>query len=118
MGTTYPLQPNRITETTPEWSTRILSYSDYGGSEQRITTRSKPKRTFRLQHQYITKSELDIIINFFNEKKGAFLPFYFVNHVDSQTYTVRFKDDRLQITHINAYFFNVDVELIETNGSV
>lgn len=118
MGTTYPLQPNRIVETIPEWETRIVSFSDFGGSEQRISTRTKPKHTFRLIHQYISKSELDLIINFFNEKKGAFYPFYFVNHIDNKTYTVRFKNDSLKIDHINAKFFNVELELIETNGSV
>lgn len=118
MADTYPLTPNFIDSTTPEYATRILEYADKGSSEQRIATRNTPKTTFALTHKYLNVADKDTLVNFFNDRQGSYLPFYFVNHVDSNTYTVRFKEDRLNIEHINAYFFNVSLDLVEVNEVV
>lgn len=110
MADTYPLKPNRITNSTPEFKTTVVRFEN--GNEQRSASYAIPKTTFRLVHQAIGMQELNIIVDFFKSRKGSYLPFYFVNHIDGKTYKVRFKEDKLNIEYINAYFANIDVELI------
>jgi len=111
MADTYPLQPNRITTVDVGFQTTIVAFES--GYEQRSADWGKPKRTFKLTHKYLNETELGILVDFFIEKKGQFQKFYLVNHIDGKTYEVRFKSDRLTIERLNAYFSNVDVEVIE-----
>jgi len=107
---TYPLIPDRITSTAPEYKTTTVNFES--GNEQRLANWSNPKTTFSLQHTYLSKARYDELMAFYKSKKGSWKKFYFVNHVDGETYTVRFKADAMTITHINAALYNVDVELV------
>jgi phage-related protein len=112
MADTYPLVPNRITNIKPEFKTTIVKFE--GGYEQRFSNHGKPRRTFRLEHQLLRQdTEVPVLEAFFFKQRGAFGRFYLVNHIDGQTYTVRFKEDGLQIDYVNAKFANVTVEVVE-----
>ncbi len=110
MADTYPLTPNRIVGITPEFKTTIIKFE--GPYEQRLANWPNSLTGFRLYHQALTLSELQLLEDHFKDRQGAYLKFYFVNHIDGQTYEVRFKTDRLQIEPINARFFNVTTELV------
>lgn len=107
---TYPLVPNRISNATPEFKTNIVKSES--GHEQRSPNYSQPKKTFRLYHQLLNLNELAILTNFFVAKKGSYMKFYFVNHIDNVTYECRFVEDKLPIEFVNAYIANVTVELV------
>ncbi|MGA1846762.1 DUF2460 domain-containing protein [Deferribacter abyssi] len=111
MADTYPLQPNRIQTVGIQFKTTVVTFES--GYEQRSADWNKPKKTFRLIHQYLDEKSLKTLTDFFTEKKGGFQKFYFVNHIDGQTYTVRFKSDSLTVERVNAYFSNVEVEVVE-----
>ncbi len=110
MGDTYPLVPNRIIESVPQFKTTIVSFED--GTEQRGTNWSENKTAFKLSHEALNTERLKILTDFFKEKKGAFRKFYFVNHHDGFAYEVRFASDKLSIQTVTSKIFNVDVELI------
>lgn len=111
MSDTYPLIPDRIASSSPEYKTTVINFES--GNEQRLANWSKPKTTFRLIHQFLTTEDLKILLNFFKEHKGGWKKFYFINHVMDETYVVRFKNDSMSITHINAKLHSVEVELVE-----
>ncbi|MCP4158602.1 MAG: DUF2460 domain-containing protein [Deltaproteobacteria bacterium] len=112
MADTYPLVPNRITNVGIEYKTNIIEYEQ--GHEQRSSRWESGKKTFKLSHKMLEKDggSYDTLLNFFNEKKGMFQKFYFVNHIDGITYEVRFNSDNLNFEHINAKFADCEVEVI------
>lgn len=110
MQDTFPLVPDRITNTTPEFSTNIVVYENH--HEQRSPNISKPFITFKISFTYLTAARLSVLRTFFDEHLGSCYQFYFVNHIDGQTYTVRFKTDKFPVSHTNVAWHNLEMELV------
>lgn len=112
MGDTYPLVPNRILGGDPEFKTTVIDFGK--GHDQRCEEWPESKETFRLVHHALKVGDtLDTLVNFFKEKKGRLIKFYFANHIDGVTYEVNFKEDRLRIQYINSRYANVELELVK-----
>lgn len=107
---TYPLIPDKIATSAPEFKTTIVDFES--GNEQRLANWANPKTTFRLIHKFLTQERLSELLEFFKYKKGSWKKFYFINHHDGQTYTVRFKADSMSITNVNANLHDVEVEVV------
>ncbi len=110
MGDTYPLVPNRISSFGTEFKTTIVKFEK--GAEQRTANWDEGKKNWTLSHEMLSVAEKDILEAFHESKRGAYQKFYFVNHHDGQTYEVRFKEDKLKFDPINAFFFNLIVDLV------
>lgn len=78
---TYPLRPDRISNTDIEFKTTTVNFEK--GAEQRTPNWSKPKRTFTLEHQLLSRQDQQKLIDFYIEKKGSFRKFYFCNQSES-----------------------------------
>jgi uncharacterized protein (TIGR02217 family) len=110
MEDTFPLVPDRLTQTTPEFSTNIVTFENH--KEQRSARISTPFITFKIVFTYLTPARLQTLRTFFDEHMGSLYQFYFVNHIDGQTYTVRFKNDKFPVTHTNVAWHNLELELV------
>lgn len=107
---TYPLEPNKIETVSLEFKTTIVKF-ERSQNEQRSPNGSKPKITFRLTHT-LDEEKKNILNDFFNEVKGSAYKFYFVNNKDGATYTVRFKEDKLEFSTIKWKTYKCQLDLI------
>lgn len=107
----YPLEPNRIKETTPKHRTAIKSYEN--GVEQRISRNFEVRETYTLVHYMINKEKRDTLKNFFNDRKGSFEKFLFDNYESNEQVVVRFADDELKFERVGVERYNVSVRLVE-----
>jgi uncharacterized protein (TIGR02217 family) len=105
----YPLIPDRILTTAPEFKTTTIVFES--GHEQRSPNMSGNKPTFRIEHNLLNNTDLQTLVDFFTARKGSYESFIFYNYRDATNYTVKFKDDKLRIEHINAFFSKVRAEL-------
>jgi hypothetical protein len=108
---TYPKKPNFIEETTSEHKTSIVSFER--GNEQRAAQWSSGKKHFTLKHKNLNQPEKVLLENFFADREGMLKPFWFINHIDGNTYKCRFSDDKLEFSHNNAKSFNLTVRIQE-----
>lgn len=68
---------------------------------------------FRIEFNAINETTLNAIRTFFNNQKGSYDTFTFVNPHDSNAYTVRFASDVFQPEDYGADRYKLTVELVE-----
>jgi uncharacterized protein (TIGR02217 family) len=107
----FILAPDYTFETTKEYSTIITEFEN--GVEQRRARRAGQRRSWRLQYKNRSSSDLSTITTIFDSKKGALTSFTWTNPIDSQDYTVRFKEDSLRYTNDVYGLYNIEFELTE-----
>jgi uncharacterized protein (TIGR02217 family) len=108
---TFPLVPDWINNTGLKFKTTVVDFES--GYEQRTADWHKGKHSFALGWKIMNQTEMDTLINFYNSRKGQFEAFLFNNHRDLIQYVVRFNTDAITFNHVNAYFSDVEVEVIE-----
>jgi len=109
--TTNP-RPNKIESTEHTYNNTEVVFEKQGYA-QYFKNRNNDKQTFTLFYDHITAAEKNTLVLFFQARKGRYERFYFYNHVDGVTYTVRFADDKFPITHENSSFFSLTIKLKE-----
>jgi len=93
------------------WRTLVTRFDD--GSEQRRQKLSNKIMAFHIEFNAIGETTLNQIRAFFNQQKGAFDTFTFINPHDDQAYTVRFANDTFQPQDHGAGRFSLVVDLVE-----
>lgn len=68
---------------------------------------------FVIQREDCTPDEVASIQSFFDAKKGSAIPFQFTAPDDGITYAVVFKEDGLEVTHVNAATRQMTITLAE-----
>lgn len=111
MANTFPLVPDRIKTITSEYSTNIVKFEN--GREQRRPNWESSKATFKLTFKALTADRVQVLKDHFDDRKGSYLPFWFVNYIDGLTYKVRFSSDKFPLEYLNVAFADFEVELVE-----
>lgn len=107
----FPLTPDFPVEETIRDKTLISEYDN--GNEQRRSKWSAPLREFTLSFKNRTTAEYQSLKNFILSKRVALISFTFTNPNDGTDYTVRFKDDNLRLSLINASIYEFGCVLVE-----
>lgn len=105
-----PVQPDRITEVSPEFRTIITVFES--GREQRACMQSKPKHTFKCLYHLLSADDINSMVLFHEQCLGSFRAFRFRNHHTNTRYSVRFKDDKLDFEYINSKFASLSFEVV------
>jgi uncharacterized protein (TIGR02217 family) len=103
--------PDFVISETKEYKTLVSTFEN--GAEQRRKKWNSPLRSFKLQFRNRSQSEMENVKAFFSSKEGAFASFTWENPLDSQEYTVRFKEDSLAVDLIAYQMYNFNLEFIE-----
>jgi len=105
------LRPDFSFVTRQNYATIVTEYEN--GIEQRRARRAGSIREWTLQFRNRPASEVTTIQTLFDNSKGAYQSFTWLNPADAVTYTVRFKDDGFE-TRNHAYgFYDFDLSIIE-----
>lgn len=76
------------------------------GPQTQITGKASPSfvRSFELHYTVVTSDQCRQMVQFFYDRRGAFLPFDFVNPNDQRVYQVRFDPSMRAELFTPAYF--------------
>lgn len=107
----FSLAPDFTFETTKEFKTLISQFEN--GVEQRRAKWATGLRTWKLNYNNRTSTDLSTITTLFDTQKGALTSFTWTNPLDSTDYTVRFKEDSLNYSNSVYGLYNISFELIE-----
>ncbi len=110
MPVTFPLVPNRIKNVVPEFDTNVVVFENK--KEQRSPNYDVAKERFKLVFQLLNKADTNTLIDFFKARKGQFEAFLLNNHIDGQTYTVRFASDKLSLNYLNVHYADCEIEVV------
>ena len=105
------LNPDFVLSTTPTYQTLITQFEN--GVEQRRPRRATVIRSFKLIFKNRSASDLSTIQTLFTAKQGAYASWTWLNPDDSNTYTVRFKEDSLTWDLVSYQIYNFQFEIIE-----
>ena len=105
--------PDKITQEEPEWSTTVIEYES--GYEVRHANWNYDKISFDFEWNAVDATGLAAIKSFFYSSKGRFTRWDITDsRINAGTLTyMRFAEDKLHISKINAYFSNVRVKVRE-----
>lgn len=109
---TYPSGPPASYVFTGAIQFKTLISAFENGVEQRRKKWGQGKPSFSLIYDVLTSSEMDILYDFYVARSGSYEAFYFVNPVDSQTYTVRFVDDELSYDMFSVALYKTGLKLV------
>ena len=108
---TFPLTPDFVFKQGTKFNTVVSEFES--GVEQRRAKWSGDLKEFDCMFNNRIKSDFTTLQSFFEAREGKLDTFDFVNPEDSLTYTVRFDDDTLSITHQTALIYSFKVKLKE-----
>ena len=111
MSATFSYTPDYTYTVTPKFSTLITQFENL--KEQRRSKVSASIREFSLEYDHTDETTKDNILAFFDARKGSYGSFDWVCPLNSTTYTVRFKEDFLEIEEVANQIYNVSFTLIE-----
>lgn len=107
----FSLAPDYVFVKKTGYDTIVSEFEN--GAEQRRARRSGSIRSWRLSYRNKTTAELATVQTLFDAKKGALTSFTWTNPTDSVDYTVRFKEDSLEVAQKAYGVFDFDFELVE-----
>lgn len=110
---TFTWTPSYTYDVTPNYDVRISKYES--GKEERVLL-GTVKREWNLRFHAINKTNRDAIETFFKARSGTLSAFYWACLDDSTTYTVRFVDDGLRVTRIEASLYDIDCSFVECDA--
>lgn len=108
---TLSYNPQKTYEYGSEWRTNVSTFGE--GKEQRRKKYSASVKIFHWESPTCPVADADAIQAFFDARYGSYGAFYWVNPLDSVTYTVRFVSDSLKITYVNPRCRSVSFDLKE-----
>lgn len=96
---------------TREWSTRV-SEGDKG-AERRSARWSDSRRIFTVSWSYLSETELGVLMDFFDARKGKLEAFQFTHPLTAVTYAVRFMEDAAEVIRQFHIYGTITVRMIE-----
>ena len=107
----FSYTPDYIYTVTPKYTTLVTTYEN--NKEQRRSKVSASRREFSLEYDHTDETTKDNILAFFDARKGAYGSFDWMCPLNSTTYTVRFKEDFLEIEEVADEVYDMKFNLIE-----
>lgn len=111
--------PNYRRVKTPMARTEIIDYGT--GVEQRIARWDIVFHRFKLSFETLSKTEADLLYDFFVARQGAFDAFEWTNFDDSTTYVVRFSADLLDHDYFTYQLYTlgeIDLQEVQIPGLI
>lgn len=111
MPNDFTLNPDFVFETTPTFNTIVSKFEN--GTEQRRAKWATQLREWNLQYRNRLSTDRDTVNTLFTTKLGQATSFTWTNPADNQTYTVRFKEDKITFTLHDGVYYDFDFTLVE-----
>ncbi len=110
----FPLTPDFVFTQTTEFSTVMSEFEN--GAEQRRAKWASDFKKFDCRFENRPKTDFTTLQAFFEAREGKYDTFEFTNPEDSVVYTVRFDDDKLEISHKTALVYSFKLKLKEVRA--
>jgi len=110
---TFPTSPRPIKVQKPSIKFRTLVSESEDGYEQRRSVWPRGKRTFELQYDVLSQSEMQVLWDFYVSCSGSYLDFTFFDHTSNANYTCRFAEDELSFDEFRYRTYNGSLKLVE-----
>lgn len=107
----FSLAPDFVFHKKTNWDTLVSRFEN--GVEQRRARWGTAVKEWKLEYKNRPASEVTTVQTLFDNSKGAYSSFTWTNPVDSQEYTVRFKEDSLDVQAKAYGVYDFAFELIE-----
>lgn len=105
------LTPDYTITLSDNYKTLVSEFEN--GAEQRRAKRSQSIKSWQLEYHNRLANDLNVVQMLFRNKKGAYGSFTWLNPVDGQTYTVRFKEDSFSAELISYQLYNFRFTLVQ-----
>lgn len=109
MDNVLPITPNFMTETAIK---EDLDSVEFGGRrKQYFAVPGGQYEAYTLRFEHIDRAEKEALVEFWKDHRGPAIQWSFFNYVTDTWSQVRFVGDSLRVEHVNAYLFDIEVQI-------